>query len=1343
LGLLATLCALCVVLVLALGAAPAFAAKEYLVPGTPFGEAGSGSGQFKEPTGVAANASTELSEAASGDVYVADTGNNRVEQFTATRAFVRAWGWGVTDGKAEFEQCAVSCQEGIAGSGEGQLDTPEAIAVDNAALSPSKGDVYVGNSIEGVIEKYSAAGVFLGEITEAAGEAFRELHGVAVDPSGNLWVYHGEAFAKNVAEFSATGVLTKTFEIDHGLGPGIAVDSKGHFYVDRANGTVLRYDASTGAELGEFAELTGARALAINPSTSNVLVDEGESNSVALYPPFAEPATPVESFPGATEPLAESEGVAVGAGGTAYVGQRAANNVLIFTHALNPAVTTGSADLIAEGSERLHGAVNPEGEEITECTFEYGAQAGVYPNTIPCAQSPAEINAASTGAKTTVPVSADVTGLTPDSRYHFRLAAISSGGENQGEDRTFTAAARPAITEEATSTIGSTSATVTAQINPGGLPTTYHVEYGPTTSYGSSSSDQSIGAGLTAAGVEVQVNSLQPAALYHYRFTATNSLNTTPGNDRTLTTTASGGPSALMLPDGRAYEQVSPPDNRDVDLPQTVIASLHGNFTPSSPWPFQAAAGGDAVAYQGLPPSSGGNGFEVGSKGNQFLATRTSKGWEASDITPAPVGPEEESVLEFFESFSSDLSVGIIHSQVQGLEETQRLTADASPCDILYSRASNDGRFAALFSATLTPKPSLCGQDQVFAGASADSSHSLFQSPVALTGQAEASAGKGQANLYDAVGGQLHSVNVQSDGKPAPNATFGGPPPLGGQSEEPNFSSVISHDGSRVFWTALEPSPLELPSFAFKAVPRALYVRENGITTQQIDATHGPGPSGGGRFWAASSDGSKVFFTDCSTLTTDSTALPAGPCEHSVVGTIVSTGHDLYEYDVNVRTLTDLTVDPLTVKHTGDPTGADVQGVLGASPDGSYVYFVASGALAPGATPRICQHTAIQAQEVQDEFHKGLISEQEEEERIKTLEIERGEAEEGKIPPKTGCNLYLARRGQPLTFVQTLAPEDNQLQGGGFTGDEFGVWKPDLGHRLARVSANGDLVFESRNSLTGYDNFVPESALTGGRHGALEVFVYHAATDRLACVSCQPSGAPHPIVQGGVFEEPLRATGENSHMARWIAEDGSRVFFNTAQPLVPQDTNGQQDVYEWEREGVGSCPIGTPPTASGGCVFLLSGGSSPYLSVFIDTDEKGENVFFETRGQLVPQDHNSNLKLYDARVGGGFPESALACEGTGCQGVPQAAPSFATPASATFTGVGNFPLQAPSGAKSKTHAQVRAEKLAKALRACRTKHNRHRRAVCKARARKRYSAARRANRSGSARKATNKREATR
>lgn len=1343
---------------LVVASAPALATKGY-APGTPssFGSEGAGNGQFSDPAGVTVNDAT-------GDVYVLDKGNNRVEQFTAAGSYL-----------AQFN--------GSVGPPTGVFSGAERLAVDNSgsALDPSKEAVYVADMGNKVIDKFNSVGVYEAQLTGRCPSAgtcppgevipFEQPRGVAVDPSGNLWVLDGE---ENLDEFSNTGDFLRVVAIERRIRQSsFALDSSGDLYLVFNSFSVhlgvMKFDTVTGQPIVDAEEQPvaighGVTALAVNSSTDNLLVDEAEAGHLALYGPFAEPyGTPIQTLP-----VPELRGIAInGATGTAYVGQPASDTVAIFDYLPLPGVVTEAGSIVAEGSELLHGTVDPEGEAITECKFEYGTEQGVYPNSVPCSQSPAEIGAGTNP----VAVSAEASGLTLNIDYHFRLTAVSTkGGTAHGGDETFFTATAPTVEVETFSAVGSTTAQVSAKVNANGAPTSYHVEYGTSTGYGSSTPESSLGAPRTSVGVLAQLTGLQPGTAYHVRLVATNALKTIAGQDLTFTTASSAGASALTLPDNRAYEIVSPPDNRDLDLPAVAFIQDHGHFTPESEWPFRAETEGNSVAYQGLPPTSGGNGDEVGNfVGNQFLAKRTAKGWEANDVTPAPNGAGEEFMTEFYQSFSSDLSLGIIDSEIAEQEGTkgQPLSATASPCDALYSRTTGDGAFHALFSITSAPAQAGCANAQIFAGANEGTptvtkgSHNLFQTGPALTGEAETAVGNGQENLYDSIGGQLRSVNVLNDGKPDPSATFGGPTSLEGEAGPaayPNFSNVISGDGSRIFWTALEAVSVSGSEFA--AVPKALYLRKNDAQPQsplgaegkctvpglactvQIDAAQpgATGSSGHGRFWTASADGSKVLFTDCSRLTESSTAVFSEGCEREVSSVNrgdphrrVLAGSDLYEYDVNSGTLTDLTPDG----NSQNQLGADVQGVLGASKDGSYVYFVASGALPSQensqkekATSRICRSARAQEAELELEVERELITPEKDLELIQRIQAEHEEEQHGQIPPKTGCNLYVLHEGK-ARFIQTLSPNDNRLPHGGAENGEFGDWMPDLGRRFAQATPDGHgLVFESKLRLTGYDNF----SMQPRPHAALEVFTYDTPTGRLSCVSCQPSGAPPLLAVEEKLEEPLPASLQYTYMPRWISADGSRVFFNTQQPLVAQDTNSQHDVYEWEREESGSksCPQQGSPRSNGGCLFVLSGGSSPYLSAFIDADVNGENVFFETRGRLVPQDHNGNLKLYDARVGGGFPESSLACEGTGCQGVPPAPPIFATPSSATFKGTGNFP---PVTTKFKTAAQIRAEKLTKALKACRVKKNKHRRTICESQARRRYGALNRAKRPRHAKRA--------
>ena len=97
-----------------------------------FGSEGEGAGQLDKPHGVAVDRST-------GDVYVADKANDRVDEFEEDGTFVRTWGWGVVDGKSEFEVCTSSCRAGPEeAQGAGAMFRPVGIAIDQAT-----GDVYV------------------------------------------------------------------------------------------------------------------------------------------------------------------------------------------------------------------------------------------------------------------------------------------------------------------------------------------------------------------------------------------------------------------------------------------------------------------------------------------------------------------------------------------------------------------------------------------------------------------------------------------------------------------------------------------------------------------------------------------------------------------------------------------------------------------------------------------------------------------------------------------------------------------------------------------------------------------------------------------------------------------------------------------------------------------------------------------------------------------------------------------------------------------------------------------------------------------------------------------------
>jgi tripartite motif-containing protein 71 len=143
-----------------------------------WGSFGSGDGQLNNPAGVALDSSD--------NVYVADLSNHRIDEFSPTGAFVMTWGWGVDDGSSSFQTCTSGCQAGIPGSGDGQLSSPRGIAFD------SSGNAYVADTGNHRIQKFdsTASRAFVtkwGGLGGGSGQ-FNTPFAVALDPSDNVYV---------------------------------------------------------------------------------------------------------------------------------------------------------------------------------------------------------------------------------------------------------------------------------------------------------------------------------------------------------------------------------------------------------------------------------------------------------------------------------------------------------------------------------------------------------------------------------------------------------------------------------------------------------------------------------------------------------------------------------------------------------------------------------------------------------------------------------------------------------------------------------------------------------------------------------------------------------------------------------------------------------------------------------------------------------------------------------------------------------------------------------------------------------------------------------------------------
>lgn len=877
-------------------------------------------------------------------------------------------------------------------------------------------------------------------------------------------------------------------------------------------------------------------------------------------------------------------------------------------------------------------------------------------------------------------------GLEPNTTYTFCLVTTNAyGGQAAGNEISVTTGhLAPGITEASVTNLTSKDATVNAKINPYGESATYHIEYGTSAAYGSNTHEVNIGAQHVSLSLQAQLTGLTPATEYHYRITATSAAGTEHTLDATFTTSPTPTAGIVGLPDKRAYEMVTPVENEDADVyvPEVIESfGYPGELGIPMRLPLQASVDGNAVAYA-ADPTLGGTGNSGAGEGNEYLATRSaSGGWAQVNLQPA--GDKGA----FYEAFSSDLSTGIIQS-----EEVLSPEAPSGGYGTLYTHKVSEPSYLPFYNAETsfhrspeefdskpgyTQFPNITDSTSTivpYAGASEDFSRLFFEANDALAGNA-VDGGVDENNLYESTDGKLSLVNVLPEGQTEPNATFGAPPVERPYSNLPDFSHAISANGSRVFWTDLNTNDLYMSENVGSPAER----------TVQVDAPQGgAGPGSGGRFWTADKTGSVMFFTDA-----DSAGLTAN--------TQPGSGGNLYEYEAPTSQIPNGHLTDLT-----PVSDAGVEGVVGASEEtGEYVYFVATGVLSGGEENSV-----------------------------------------GRTAQTGSPNVYVLKHGESPRFITTLSPSPGRFsRQGNVSGDnseaipniyfngaggEVGDWQPGLGDRTAEVTPDGhSVVFMSRERLTGYDNEV-EVPREGGNVALSEVFIYNTENRRLICVSCASNGEPPRVgrLPGFNYQMPwevgvgafLQPSWSATYLPEWVSADGSRVFFDTTVGLVPQDTNDNVDVYEWERDGSGSCD------ESMGCVYLLSGGVSPSASYFESASSSGNDVFIATRAKLAQEDDNETYDLYDVRADAVPPVSPPACTGTGCQGVPAAPPVFATPPSVTFSGVGNFlPSSTVTKSTVKKKVLTREQKLAQALKVCKAESEK-RRAACEKRARKRYGA---------------------
>ena len=1307
--------ALLALLVLAGLASPLAAAEAANLCLTP----GAGAGQCSNPQGLATDFETER-------VYVADRGNHRIDVFEADGSFLFAFGWGVDTGAEELQTCttASGCQAGKGGSGAGQLSSPEAIAVDNVAGSAALHDVYVTDSSRRV-SRFEADGSFVlafgwgvdtgaeePEVCTTGSGCLAGISGggecqlgrsgdqLAVGPGGNVFVAdtvgNEPNFTGRVEKFSPAGeCLGETVLVSGNFRlKTLTVDASEDAYVsvERAGGGVRKYDL--GIPETELCELDpGIETNALAMDEEGDLFASQRERGVKITNVFqviteydvssCPPTKHVRRFG-----YEELENNVIGlaalhtAEGDVFASEGAANPVSYLKYPPpGPIAPPAALEVTRIGAANVdvRAEVNPEGKE-TKYHFEYvseedfNAQGESFegPNTketeeqtLSQAAGDFRLNTAADLLACAVASETEIIAgncLEPETTYRWRAVASNADGPGLGtaEGPPFETKGPIEFEDLWAMEVGTDAATLGAVVNPVGSKTSGHFEYVTEDQFKASGFGEAV---KVPAGAELDFDKgeagvkrtatlfpLQADTAYHYRIAATNPvLKASSGEDfafsdpKTFRTFAQPtpppecpaneafriGPSAL-LPDCRAYELVSPLDKANGDI------KVLGEFTSNLPAVVnQSSVSGDRLAYGSFRAFAGAVSAPYTS---QYIAARDPEaGWQTHAINPPQSNSIKGSIVSDneYRAFSEDLCEGWITTFFEPI-----LAPDAIAGYFNLYRRTDQLCGGEAWEAITTAAPLNLGLPQSDPenplyriepqGHSAGGSVSAFAASDSLSG----TGASGQPPTCKTTGDCRLRLYVKGEGlgvKPRFACVLPGGVPISAGED----CAAGSQNSTAGFGNTRSPSVTGALSEDGKLLFWSAWTGNN--------------PDAGKLYLRENPLGSGV---ECSNVSAPCTrdVSKAGEFASGSTGAhfwqgaldgsaaLYTTGGDLYRY--------------VTATKASEAIAGEVLGLVGASEDVQRVYFAS------------------------EEVLTG------------TEENEAGHKAEAN---KTNLYFHEAGEGGGFRFIGQLAGSDLLIPG--FESTSPIVAEPV--RHSGRVSPDGlAAAFVSAGQMTGYDN-----TDAGSGEADTEVFVYDASANEgageLICASCNPTNgrpAGREAEQGTGFWVAARIPASYSTLAapEVLAPDGQRLFFEATDALVPSDTNGRLDVYQWERAGEGSCKEGdaTFSEAAGGCVDLISSGQSLADSEIVDASlsAAGADVFFNTLEGLLPQDYGLR-DIYDARIGGGFepPEPPpIPCKGESCRN-PAAAPEFQTGATANNVGPGNIAPKKPKGCPKGKH----------------------------------------------------------
>jgi DNA-binding beta-propeller fold protein YncE len=1221
-------------LILGLFAGSACAAPETIAgPGT-------GAGEVLTPRGTAVDQST-------GDVYVADynflgTGGStaRISKFDLEGDFLLAWGWGVADSGDELQSCGPEGEPPTADcttsplasstTGAGAI-TPRAVAVDQ-----SNGAVYVVDQSRRRVTKFSSSGDFLFMI----GKEVNQGGGTPSSP-GNICT------AEHLANGDSCG------EGGFGTGPNeffnplsLAVDPSGVVWVGEEN-RITSFDASgmAGAETA-VAGCGPIKSIALD-SAGNFFVKCGLLDGIRKLE--AGTGVELETLDGAgkaeTVTVDEADNVYVGDGTKPYrfkVYNSAGEQILQFGAGQVLGYPEGNAISIGEDTDRFYVASN-------ETDPESAVQAFLRPGPGP------------------LPENQHVENLLP------------------------------------------TMATLVATLNPEGDETSYHFEWGTTISYGNITPTETLSSsGFDPEDVEADLKGLIPDTTYHFRLVATNHCNpsepsvecTVAGPDTTFTTSPAVLIGPLWATDITAHSAI-------------VHAELDPIGVEAEAW---VEYGTDESYGQTVPLANLGDGFSAVERqallSGLEAATTYHYRFVARDVRDGETytvhGPDQTFATQF-----AGLGFVLADDRVwEMVSPPDKNGARLIGGGEIHLQASADGNRIA-FHSWLPTDPDPQGNRAIEPSmnlASRDVNGSWHSRDIAPPNDRVTGVIVGAGGEYRLFSSDLSEALVEPrSGTPLSEEASERTPYLRENTEPPHYRPLV---------TGKEPFNNVPPDIEFNAGGVRIRGVNPGFTDFVLQSgvrlDEGPIVEGGLYEW---SNGQIKPVS----------VLPSGEGGELIRGRIVGSPRGAVSADGSRIFWGNDSASALYVRDTAAGEGArldvkesDASGLgtpqpvfQGASADGSVVFFSDSRRLTADANPKgsslyrcelppggigsgCASLTNVTVPTEANESAEMLgIAPGVSEDAGTIYFVARGVLDEG--PNELGDsavpgapNLYVWQQGEDVRYIATLGEVDSYVWGKGPS--------PEPAEALLSASASPGaaryLTFMSQRSLTGYDN---RDATTG--EPVHELFRYDILDERLVCVSCNTTGTRPRSTEPSLFRDELVnpmgfwvgtrvaaalpvatsvAAADNSpslYRPRAVLDNG-RVFFNAIDALVPADSNGQWDVYQYEPVGLGNCLASSGGASivrsAGGCVSLISSGTAEEEAAFFDASTTGDDAFFFTPARLSVLDEDSEVDIYDARVNGvtATREVAAECLGEACQPPPQA-PNDATPASAAFQGPGN------------------------------------------------------------------------